>query len=111
MQQAVGYNPIYGQLAQGAPFAAVLNEETNSHRTRINARIERYARLEEDVPQPIPVKVGTVAKKNNRRDAKKPRREDNNNRGKRTNEGVYTIFKDPIYKIPRFATSPFSNGP
>ena len=45
------------------------------------------------------MKVGIIVEKENRRDAKKSRQEDNNYRGRKMREGVYIVFKDPLYKI------------
>lgn len=73
------------------------------------SRIKKHSRLDEDVPPPTLTKVGiTVANK----DTKKPRREDNNNRGKKNSEGVFTVFKDPLYKIlPQIRDKPFFKWP
>lgn len=64
--------------------------------------------MDEDVPTPTPAKVSTATGK----DVKKPRKEENNSRGKKNNEGVYTVFKDPFYKIfPQIHDKPFYKWP
>ena len=46
------------------------------------ARIEKYARLDEDVPTPTLAKVGTSVTS---MDTKKPRKEENGTKGKKSN--------------------------
>ena len=69
-------------------------------------RIEKYARLEEDVLLQVPTaKVGITTVK---KEAKKQKKEEGATRGKKKDEKVFTVFKDPLYKIlPLIHDKPF----
>ena len=75
-------------------------------------RIEQCSRVEEDFVSPNQEKIGDKAANNEPKEAKKPRREESNGRGKKTLEGINTVFKDPIYKIlPQIRDKPYFKWP
>ena len=65
--------------------------------------------MEEDILLQVLAKVGAVTTK---KEPKKQKKEDDATWGKKNNEKVYTVFKDPLYKIlPQIHDKPFFKWP
>lgn len=62
-------------------------------------RIEHYLRVKEDLIPLNQEKIGKKSGKEESHKAKKPLREEPNDNGKKTSEGINTVCKDLIYKI------------